>query len=458
MVFPEDVGGWLSESEGQRLADLARGKRVLEIGSYMGRSTICMAQTAKSVTCIDPFDGRGTPEKVNTKPRFDTNLERYGITNVTAHVGTTAEVAPQLSGQFDLVFIDGAHDYRSVNKDIYWAGKLLAPGGLLAFHDYRRPIDPEVTAAVDDYISHGATLLDLTDTVATVRPGQAEIRKVDENKPLVFLALPSYAGKCSIGAAENFFLTPTRGKVNVVRGRANSSFLTKTFNDLWCSALNARKFGVTHFAMIHDDITPEHHWLDILMDELVRLDADVVGAVSPIKTSAGWTSIAMSQSDADPWFRRRLTMHEVYRLPETFDAADVKEHLGFDGQLLMNTGLWVGRLDRPWCEQVCFDVYNRIVKRDGEWHAEAISEDWLFGSWLNRLGAKVYVTRKATLMHDGTATYTTDHAWGEQQTDEVYETIARRKKDAESQVHPELSGEGCGVSEQEERAVCPAGA
>jgi hypothetical protein len=51
--FPTDVRGWLTPKEGETLAQLAEGKLVLEIGSYHGLSTICMAQTAKMVHAID---------------------------------------------------------------------------------------------------------------------------------------------------------------------------------------------------------------------------------------------------------------------------------------------------------------------------------------------------------------------------------------------------------------------
>ena len=37
------VRGWLTQAEGDKLARLAEGKKVLEIGSYCGRSTIAMA-------------------------------------------------------------------------------------------------------------------------------------------------------------------------------------------------------------------------------------------------------------------------------------------------------------------------------------------------------------------------------------------------------------------------------
>ncbi len=39
-----DVRGWLNDDEGRLLAKYAEGKRVLEVGSYCGRSTIWMAR------------------------------------------------------------------------------------------------------------------------------------------------------------------------------------------------------------------------------------------------------------------------------------------------------------------------------------------------------------------------------------------------------------------------------
>lgn len=178
--FPEDVAGWLSEQEGVELARLAAGKDVLEIGSYCGRSTICLAQNAKSVTAVDPFDGRATPEPGGTLQRFLENIHRHGVNGrVAAEVGTSAEVLPKLApASFDLVFIDGAHDRESVETDIRLARELLRPGGLLAFHDYRvcagdvndGRFDPGVTGAVNELLGGGAELLGRFDSLAVVRP------------------------------------------------------------------------------------------------------------------------------------------------------------------------------------------------------------------------------------------------------------------------------------------------
>jgi hypothetical protein len=170
--FPHDVGGWLTEAEGRALAALAGGRRVLEVGSYLGRSTVCLARTAASVDAVDPFDGRATPEPRPCRGRFAENLRRHGVAErVTAHVGTFADVAPHLEPGYDLVFVDADHRYESVRADVALALPLLRDGGVLALHDYRRPRDEGVTRAVDEYLaSSGAALLAVVDHLALIRP------------------------------------------------------------------------------------------------------------------------------------------------------------------------------------------------------------------------------------------------------------------------------------------------
>ena len=172
--FPHEVTGWLSVAEGTALAELAQGKRVLEIGSYCGRSTICMARTAKHVTAVDYFDGRGTPFPRNTHSEFVANLERYGVADKVETVSPDG-VIPQ--PKYDFAFIDGAHDRESVETDIEKALAVLKPGGLLAFHDYRTEPgecdgnwDAGVTEAVDQLLANGGKIVSRHNTLAVVRP------------------------------------------------------------------------------------------------------------------------------------------------------------------------------------------------------------------------------------------------------------------------------------------------
>lgn len=168
-AFPYDIDGWLHPDEGRKLAELAAGKRVLEIGSYCGLSTVCMARTAEHVTAVDYFDGRDTPAMQDTSQKFIESLERHAVADkVTA-------CHPEQSlplDEYDMAFIDGAHDAESVRADIEKARSVLIPGGILAFHDYKG-IDPGVTEAVDELLSRGGQMISLTHTLAVVHPPAA---------------------------------------------------------------------------------------------------------------------------------------------------------------------------------------------------------------------------------------------------------------------------------------------
>lgn len=206
---------------------------------------------------------------------------------------------------------------------------------------------------------------------------------------------------------------------------AASSLLTFNFNQLWATALNARATdGATHFAMLHDDVVPEPGWLDTLLGELVRLDADVVSCVIPFKDDSGLTSTGVETGDR--WNPRRLTMREVYQLPETFDD----ENAG--GRLLLNTGCWVARLDRKWCERVCFEQMDSIIRTaDGTFAARTASEDWNFTRAI-RVSAlfhdepipRLFATRKVRLFHDQQR-YHNAGPWGRLATDPQHQSVAR---------------------------------
>jgi len=53
-----------------------------------------------------------------------------------------------LGGPFDLIFIDGCHEYAFVRSDSMNAMKCVSPGGIIFWHDYG--LIPDVSAAVDE--------------------------------------------------------------------------------------------------------------------------------------------------------------------------------------------------------------------------------------------------------------------------------------------------------------------
>lgn len=220
----------------------------------------------------------------------------------------------------------------------------------------------------------------------------------------VILAMPHGGMEVHIGAAQGFYLWPSRVH-RLMRMIGSTSAGVHTFNTLWAGALELREQGFSHFAMIHSDIDPDHWWLDTLINEMNRLSADIVSVVAPIKSDEGVTSTAIDTGDL--WRPRRLTMTEVYELPETFNAADV------GGPLLVNNGLWVCDLTKPWADTFQFEMLNRIRPLgNGKFVAQMVSEDWLASRRWNELGLSVWATRKVGLNHHGSNGFTNRHAWG----------------------------------------------
>jgi hypothetical protein len=225
-----------------------------------------------------------------------------------------------------------------------------------------------------------------------------------------------------------------------------SSLLADSFNYHWKTALNMQLAGrnVTRFIMLHDDVVPQDHWVDVLLGELDRMGADVVSSVIPIKDARGLTSTALDDTE-DPWaVYRRLTLKELEELPETFDAHDCwkaglsDNHWHPDHStrpLLVNTGCWAADFTRPWRWGCHFEITNRIVFQDesggvvpaidyrpgmrGSFVNQVMSEDWGWGRQLARLGCRVLATRKVRLVHMGEAPYNNqDLGWGTWEHDE----------------------------------------
>lgn len=246
-------------------------------------------------------------------------------------------------------------------------------------------------------------------------------------KPRVFLGIPTYDRMVHLYAALQWTMGATKGGLEVFRSESTSSLLPDAFNSLWCDALNRRaKHGFTYFAMLHADVAPEDGWLDTLVNELEMAGADMVSAVIPIKDGRGVTSTAIDDPN-DPWTPlRRLTLKEVYNLPETFGAKEA----GYPGyKLLANTGCWVARIDRPWAERhdrVYFDIRARIVKVDGRLERQVIPEDWFFSRAIQAEGGKVLATRMVRVLHHGCHAYSNASPWGTWSQDERRAEVEKR--------------------------------
>jgi predicted O-methyltransferase YrrM len=133
-----DISGWLSDEEGEALQRLATDAKVLEIGSYMGRSTCCMAATAKSITAVDHHQGDQHIGLTDTLSGFLANVEECCKPDKVHLILKRAEDIDwsYMPSDFDVVFIDAAHDTESVERHTRIALQAVRSGGVIVWHDW----------------------------------------------------------------------------------------------------------------------------------------------------------------------------------------------------------------------------------------------------------------------------------------------------------------------------------
>lgn len=157
------TGGWLSENESNLLVSLAtvlpKRSTVVEIGSFMGRSTRYLAAgtrySGSRLICIDPFtsSGIGEPEACQQFYRKlapqgslsnftwnmglvfpdDKETEHVSVWQTTSHKEAKAWSHAPSMPPIDLIFIDGNH--QEAYEDVLAWEPHLASHAMLAMHD-----------------------------------------------------------------------------------------------------------------------------------------------------------------------------------------------------------------------------------------------------------------------------------------------------------------------------------
>ena len=157
------------ESVADKLKD---GDEVAEIGCWLGRSLIHLAQRCKrqgkrvKFYAVDTFHGESNQREHEAtvkecggslRASFEANLIRCGVRDMVEIIeGDSAESASKIKdGSLAFCFIDAAHDYESVKRDVAaWKSK-IADGGILAGHDAQH--DP-VWQAVSEQLPNAERL------------------------------------------------------------------------------------------------------------------------------------------------------------------------------------------------------------------------------------------------------------------------------------------------------------
>lgn len=131
------------------LASRARHNCIVEIGSYVGRSTIALAHGSMSghgvaVYAVEPHEAVRGALGVEFGPQdrtaFFQNLLRAEATEVVRPVGLPSlAVARMWNRSVAILFIDGDHHYDAVRADFDAWSPHVVRGGVIVFHDAFNP-------------------------------------------------------------------------------------------------------------------------------------------------------------------------------------------------------------------------------------------------------------------------------------------------------------------------------
>ncbi|NNE10927.1 MAG: class I SAM-dependent methyltransferase [Ilumatobacter sp.] len=147
-----DVEGWMTRGQGEALFEAAQacppGGKIVEIGSFRGRSTIVLASGAPpdvTVIAIDPHAGndRGPQEiegfeaqAADDHATFLRNLHAAGVAERVTHLRLFSGAAlDQVPPAIDVLYVDGAHRFAPARADIGRFGARVRDGGTMLIHD-----------------------------------------------------------------------------------------------------------------------------------------------------------------------------------------------------------------------------------------------------------------------------------------------------------------------------------
>ena len=117
--------------------------RIIEIGSYVGESTMLFADRFKEVVSVDPYiNDYDLNDDACHHASFDKVYKQFirntlSIPNIKSIKETSQNAFSILKEQqWDMVYIDGLHTLEGVSYDIEHYKTLIKPGGFICGHDY----------------------------------------------------------------------------------------------------------------------------------------------------------------------------------------------------------------------------------------------------------------------------------------------------------------------------------
>lgn len=127
LLRPRMLSGHLQGRLLKMLCRMIRPQRILEIGTYTGYATLCLAESLMPEAEIHTIEINDELEHFIRK-----YLDQSPVKNqIYLHIGNALEIIPGLSGNFDLVFIDADKRLYTEYFDLVF-DKLTSGGYIIA--------------------------------------------------------------------------------------------------------------------------------------------------------------------------------------------------------------------------------------------------------------------------------------------------------------------------------------
>lgn len=125
ILLPRMLSGHFQGRVLSMLSKILNPKHILELGTYTGYATLCLAEGLKSDGTIDTIDINEELEDIQQKYFSASEFKDQ----IIQHIGNALDIVPTLNKKFDLVFIDADKE----NYINYW--NLIVPmmnkGGII---------------------------------------------------------------------------------------------------------------------------------------------------------------------------------------------------------------------------------------------------------------------------------------------------------------------------------------
>jgi hypothetical protein len=144
-----------------KLAVCSKPKRLMEVGSFRGYTSLFLAQHTSSdarIVTVDAYPDHG--EAYKNTPYADRIERRVGKTSPEIFQSDAL-------GSYDLIFVDADHSYAGVKNDTELVLPLVAHNGFLVWHDYANWGYFDGKNGVPEYLGELSTKLPIAHIIGT---------------------------------------------------------------------------------------------------------------------------------------------------------------------------------------------------------------------------------------------------------------------------------------------------